>query len=246
MLTNKVSDKMDIQWFAQEGTPSFEKEDEPNITGITLEQVKVFLEANREKDEVSDYLKQFQTEKELNTEVVNAYLDTPAGMVILQPRLDSFATKAIKTHDEKQAPVLEAKIKQGINEAIARMHPEETLEQKQIRELRENMEAMQKESEAKELKNKILYKAKEMNVPMELVNGFPYPSEEHFVNAATIYNKLLTKEVEKQINEKIAASSYKPKTGDRSEENKVDLSKLTTADLIKMEMSGELDKQIAG
>lgn len=211
---------------------------------MTLEEVKDFFDENKTDEAVIEYLSTFSVEKDLNSETVNAYLETPEGKVLLQPRLDRYATQAIKTHDEKQAPVLDARIKAGINEGIRKLHPEETEDQKQIRELRENMEQMKKEGELKELKNAILLEAKNRNVPLEFVNDIPYPSVDHFKNVATIWDQIKAKEIEKQVNEKMALSSFKPKSGDRRDENKIDISKLSQTDLIKMEMSGELDKQL--
>lgn len=213
---------------------------ETEDTDLTLEQVKAFFEANKDRADIAEYLLTFATEKELTTETVNAYLETPEGKVVLQPRLDRYATQAIRTHDEKQAPVIEAKIKAGVNEGIRKLHPEETEEQKQIREMREDMERMKKDGEQKELRNSILMEAKNRNVPLELVNDIPYPSLDHFKNTASIWDQIRTKEVEKLVNEKLAANSYKPQGGN-DKGDKVDISKLSQAELIQMEIEGKLD-----
>ena len=199
MSNNSIS-KINLQWFAEDDD-------------LTVEAIKSFLESNKERPDVAEYLQSLQVEKELNSETVNAYLETPEGKVTLQPRLDRYANIAIKTHDEKQAPVIEAKIKAGINEGIRKLHPEETEADRQVRELREDMERMRKDGEYKERKNAILMEANTRHIPKELVEGIDYPSVEHFVNVATIWDKVIADEKTKTINEYVAMNAHKPKGG---------------------------------
>jgi hypothetical protein len=230
--------KIHLQWFAE---PTV-LDDIKNI--LTIEQIKAFIEANKERDDVIEYLGTLTVEKELNTETVNAYLETAEGKLLLQPRLDRYATIAIKTHDEKQAPVIDAKVKAGINEGIRKLHPEETEDQKKLRELNDSIEQMKRDGEAKELRNSILMRANELHVPKELVEAIPYPSVDHFVNAATVFDKLIAAAGQKAVNEYVAANSYKPGSGKEKDDKKIDLSKLSQAELIKMEMNGTLDSSI--
>ena len=216
-----------------------------NESDLTIAEIKAFIESNKDRPDVAEFIKGFEVEKELNTETVNAYLETPEGKVLLQPRLDRYATIAIKSHDEKQAPVVEAKIKAGVNEGIRKLHPEETEEQKQIREMREDMERMKKEGEAKELRNAILMEANNRKIPLEFVENIPYPSLEHFKNSATIFEKLQNDIKTRAINEFVAANAPKPGSGSETK-GKIDLSKLSDKEILAMEVSGELDKLLTG
>lgn len=214
---------------------------------LTLEQIKKFFDENKERADVVEYLNSFVVEKELNTETVNAYLETPEGKVVLQPRLDRYATQAIKTHDEKQAPVIEAKIKAGVNEGIRKLHPEETEEQKQIREMREDMERMKKDGESEKLRSAILLEANNRKIPKELVESIPYPSVDHFVNAATVFTKLQEEIKTRAINEYIASNSFKPGAGKDDKKGKMTFSefqKLPLSERNRMAESGEINNLV--
>ncbi|MDD2493963.1 MAG: hypothetical protein PHE29_02105 [Tissierellia bacterium] len=213
---------------------------------ITIEQIRAFIDANKERADVIEMLSSYAPEKELSSETVNAYLETPEGKVILQPRLDRYATQAIKTHDEKQAPVIEAKIKAGINEGIRKLHPEETEEQKQVREMREDIERIKKESAEKELRNAILMEANNRHIPKELVD-LPYPSVEHFINAATVIESTNKKLIEAALNEFAAKNSFKPGGGKDKEKQGMtfsEYSKLPRAERERMAETGEINKLI--
>jgi hypothetical protein len=216
---------------------------------ITIEQVKAFIESNKERPDVSEYVATFAVEKDLNTETVNAYLETPEGKFVLQPKLDRYATQAIKTHDEKQASVIEARIKAGVNEGIRKLHPEETEEQRLLREVTNNMEKMQKDMEAKELRNAILMTANDLNVPKELVENFPFPSVDHFKSAAGVFTKLKDDIAKKAINDFVASTAYKPQVPENKDNSKMTFSqfqKLPRAEQNRMAETGEIDNLVVG
>jgi hypothetical protein len=211
---------------------------------ITIEQIKAFIEANKDRADVLEFVSSFRVEKDLTSDTVNAYLETSEGKLVLQPKLDRYATQAIKTHDEKQAPVLEAKIKAGINEGIKKLHPEETDSDRALREMREDMEKMKLENAAKELRSSILLEANKRSVPSELIDSIPYPSVEHFKAAATVIEKW-QKDIEKKaIDTFVATTAYKPQGGKDEGKDKIDFNKLSDKEILKMEMEGTLDKAL--
>lgn len=206
---------------------------------LTIEKVKEFFEANKERADVAEYLSSLTVEKELTSETVNAYLETGEGKILLQPRLDRYATQAIKTHDEKQKPIIDATIKARVNEELIKLNPQETEADRRYRELQQNQEEMKKQWEKEKLENAINMEAAKRGIPLELASNIPYPSIEHFNNVALIWEQVKNKEVDKLVNERLA-SSVKPKAGDEKDE-KVDLGKLSDKEILKMEMEGTLD-----
>ena len=179
---------------------------------ITIEQIKAFVEVNKERADVAEYLSTLVTEKPLNVETVNGYLGTVEGKNLLQPMLDRYANQAIKTHDEKQKPVVEATIKAKVNEELIKLNPTESAEQRQIRELNQRQAEMQAQWEKEKLENAIAMEAAKSNIPLELAQGIPYPSIEHFKNVSIIWEKVKAQEVDKLVNERLA-STPKPGAG---------------------------------
>ncbi len=134
----------------------------------TFEEVKKFLEDNKDTEEVKNYLAGLAKP---TPEGVNAFLDTPEGKKLLQPRLDQHFTKGLETWKEKTLPGL-------IEEEISKRYPEETKEQKALKKLQADLEA-EKQARLKEsLRNKAITAATEKGLPVALVDHFLGQDEE--------------------------------------------------------------------
>jgi len=171
---------------------------------MTLEEIKKFFEENKDDAEVTTYIESLTKDNPLNPELVGAYLNTTEGKAIVQPMIDSRVTEAIKTHDEKQKPKVEAAIKAGITAEMLRLNPAETPEQRQIREMRQSQEEMKNEWERERLDNQITTEAAKRNIPIDIVKGIPFPSFDHAVNVMTAYEQQKQKDIEKEVNARLA------------------------------------------
>jgi hypothetical protein len=129
---------------------------------INLETIKKFLNDNKDNDEVKAYLKELSTPTK---DGVEGFLATEEGKKLLQPKLDSFFTKGLTTWKEKNLTGL-------VEEEYRKKHPEETEEQKQIRQLQERLDASEKKSQRESLLNKALEVADGKGLPKKLVNYF--------------------------------------------------------------------------
>ena len=130
---------------------------------LTLDQVKQFFEANKDDQAVKDYLKSFETKAELTDTAVTAYLETEAGKKLLQPIHDRYTNRAIETYKDKTLP--------GLVEAeVAKRNPKETEEQKQIRELREEIKKKEVEQNKKDQKSLALRIAAEKGLRIDLID----------------------------------------------------------------------------
>jgi hypothetical protein len=186
---------------------------------ITIEQIKAFIEANRERADVIEYIGSLAVEKPLTIETVNAYLGTVEGKNLIQPIIDRANTQAIKSHDEKQKPVVEATIKAKVNEELQRMNPSETSEQRQIRELKQQTDAMQAQMAKERLDYAIAQEFAKRNVPLEFAKDIPYPSVEHAINVALTWEQVKNKEIDKVVNERLTSMQKKPELGQQEEQH---------------------------
>lgn len=185
---------------------------------LTIEQVKAFFEEFKDRADVVEYLSTLVTEKPLSLETVNAYLGTGEGKNLLQPILDRYATQAIKTHDEKQKPVIEATVKAKVNEELQRLNPSETPEQRMIRELKDNQDSMMKQMEKERLDYAITQEYAKRNIPLEFAKDIPWPSIEHAVNGALVWETVKNKELDRLVNERVATMQKKPELGQQRED----------------------------
>ena len=143
-----------------------------------FDEIKTYFETNKDTDEVKNYLGGLVTPERINT-----YLDTDAGKKVLQPRLDSYATKAITTHDAK---FKENELPKLVAEEIKKKYPEKDPRDIEIEQIKIEQERLKKESARERNLNKALKVATEKNIPSDLLDYFVTDDE-------TISNDNLTK-----------------------------------------------------
>jgi hypothetical protein len=211
---------------------------------ITLEDVQKFITDKKDDPDVIQFVTSISIDKPLNPDIVSAYLQTTEGKNLIQPLMDQRVTEAIKTHDEKNKAKIDAGIKAGIAAEMLRLNPQESPEQKQIRELRAEQEKYKQEWENDKKNGQIKELAFQIGIDPVFISGINFGS----VEEANLYmQKFKAKESEigiAKVNE-LMAQGYKPGgSAPKPDNKKVDLSKLSQAELMKMEMSGELDAVI--
>jgi len=162
---------------------------------LTLEEIKQWLEENKEEKDAQAYLGELSA---VSNEKVEGFLDTAEGKKLLQPRLDQNFTKGLNTWKEKNLPKL---IDDGVKEA----NPSETPEQKRIRELEDKIANAEKESTHEKLLNTAVTQASEKGLPTDIVSFFVGEDEETtLTNLGTFeekYNTALQAAVDKKFKE---------------------------------------------
>lgn len=169
---------------------------------MTLEELKAFLEANKDNQEVMNYLRGLI----MTPEGVNAFLDTPEGKKLLQPRLDQHFTKGLETWKEKTLPSL-------LEEEIKKRFPGETEEQKRLRKLEEELAKERQARVKSELINKATTLATQKGLPVELVAYFVGQDEDSTVNNLTALENIWQQHLQKAVEEKFKESGRIPNPG---------------------------------
>jgi hypothetical protein len=88
--------------------------------------------------------------KWLETEAGKGFLTDEAVKKLYQPEIDRQVSKALETFQAKTMP---EKIKEAVEAKIKELNPEETPEQKRIRELEERQKQLEKQNQRERLKN---------------------------------------------------------------------------------------------
>jgi Domain of unknown function (DUF4355) len=135
---------------------------------MNLEEVKKFLEENKEDAEVKAYLKELSRPTE---ESVKEFLNTYQGQKVLQPYLDRHFTKSLETWKQNNLEKL-------IDEEIKKRFPEKTPEQMEIEKLRQEIERERKARAREALVNKALKVADEKALPKGIIDFFIADDEE--------------------------------------------------------------------
>ena len=164
---------------------------------LTLDQVKQFLEANKDDQAVKDYLKSFETEAELTDTAVMAYLETEAGVKLMQPRHDKYTNKAIETFKEKTLP--------GLVEAeVNKRYPPEDPKDKAFRELQEQFENEKIERQKEKRKSLAVSLAAEKGLRADVVEDLIAGIGETDEETRARIDRIATKDTE-HINSKVNA-----------------------------------------
>ena len=133
-------------------------------------------------------------------------------------------------------------MKTAVAAELLKINPTETPEQKTIRELVANQETLSKDREHEKLQGQIKELAFSQGVKPDFIGSLPFNS----IEEAALYIRRYKQEQEDirkaAVNELLVAGSYKPGSGDdRKGGKKIDLSKLSLEEVIKMEENGTLD-----
>ena len=156
---------------------------------ITFEQVKSFLEANSDDEAVKSYLKGLVPEEPITADKVKLYLDTPDGKALIQPMMDKRVTEALDTYKRK---TFDNEVNARVAAELLKRNPEETPEQKRVRELEENMRKMKEEQETERLKSQIKDLAFKEGVALDFIDNIPFTS----VEQANLYIRNFKNELE--------------------------------------------------
>lgn len=214
---------------------------------MNMEEIKAFLAANAESDEVKAFLAEITPK--VTPELVTAYLGTEEGEKLIKthPATDARVTQGIKTAIEKEREKISAEVARLVAAEKLKLNPQETPEQKQLRELTEQFNE-EKAARAREtLQRQLIEKAAELKVDIlpVLQSGYLPPSFEQGVVFLQDLQKRDEALANKIKNDLVSSGSYKPGSGE-GDKRKVNLDNLSQAQLIELEKSGELDKMLAG
>lgn len=173
-----------------------------------LEAVKSFIESNKESDEVKSYLQGFATP---TLEGVQKFLtESEDGKKFFDSEKDRHFSKGLETWKEKTFPTL-------LEEEIAKRFPDETEEQKTIRQLKQQIEEGEKQRLIHELKAKAKEMAVEKNLPLSLVDYFIGSSEQEMKDNLEKFEFTWKKEMEARVKETFKQNGHTP--GQGSEES---------------------------
>lgn len=127
---------------------------------MNLEEIKAYLKENADDAEVKDFLNSLSA---VTTDKVESFLETEDGKRLLQPRLDKYFAKGLESWKEKNLQSI-------VDEKLKEINPEETPEQKQIRELTERLNKAEQEKKRHELLTKVSAQLAEKKLPTDVAS----------------------------------------------------------------------------
>ena len=171
---------------------------------MNLEEIKKYLEENKDNEEVVGLIKSFQ--QPITRDAVEKWCHDGDGRSWLDRNCDIYATKAVNTARENAIAKFKAEeLPKIIDDAIkAKSNEGLTPEQMQLRELQAQLDAMKAEKEQAELLNANSKKLKEQGLNTDLAKYIKTDDDIDF------FKNLINDSVKTQIQQKLGKSSYKP------------------------------------
>ncbi|MDL2029004.1 MULTISPECIES: DUF4355 domain-containing protein [Bacillus] len=183
----------------------------------TLEEVKKFLEENKENEEVKAFVGELSA---VSADKVEGFLETDEGKRLIQPRLDSHFTKGLETWKANNLDALvDAKVKE--------LYPEETEEQKRIRKLEKELEDQKTAAQREKLLNKAVSYASEKQLPADVVEFFIGEDEESTMKNLGAFEEKYNAALQKAIESKFQENGRDVQSGSNEPTNQsLDISSL--------------------
>jgi len=204
---------------------------------LTIEQVREWLAENKDTDPVKAFFAEIVPKVEITADKVSPFLETPEGQTLIQPIADKRVSDALKTYKEGH---YDDDLKAEVAKRILEMNPQETPEQKEIRELRDEVGKEKTARERDSLRRQIVEEAAKENVPSWWVDDF---SGNTIDEAKVFLGKVKAHDeaVSEKIRNELLSTGFKPGGGGEENKEKINLSSLTTQEAVELEMKGELD-----
>lgn len=161
---------------------------------MNLEEVKQFLEQQKETPEVKSYLNELSA---LSEDKVRQFLDTDGGKKVLQPRLDQHFTKGLETW---KANNLDKLVDQKVKELNPTKNPLEI-----------KVEKLEKTLKMKEIKEKALVKAHQDGLPTQLIEFFLSDDSEKTEANLNTFKDVFDQHLQNKTKERLKEDGIDPK-----------------------------------
>ena len=169
-----------------------------------FDEIKTYFDTNKDSEDVKNFLNGFT-----NVDVFKEKINTdPNFKSFMDSEKDKHSAKALETWKTNNLQKL-------IDEGISKANPQETPEQKRIRELEDRLNKQETESKRKELINLALKTTQEKKLPTELVDYFIGDSEETTIKNLEALEKVFNEKVN-QVAEERLKGGYKPPQGEKN------------------------------
>lgn len=158
---------------------------------LTFDQVKAFLEANKDSDDV----KAFYNTNVLTANNIKAYLDTKDGQKLVQPKLDTHFTKSLETWKANNLEAL-------VEEEVQKRNPSKSPAEIEVEKLRGEIEKERKSRERADLAAKALKMAQEKNLPTDIIDYLIGEDEDATTANLAMYEEAHTKAIQTAVDSK--------------------------------------------
>lgn len=175
---------------------------------MNLEEIKQWLEANKNEESVQSFLSGL---KQLSKEDVEGFLEKEEGKRVLQPKLDQYFTKGLDTWKTNNLQAL-------IDEKMKEMNPAKSPQDIELEKIRKQLADMEREKQRESLKNKALTVVTEKGLPTTAIDFFLGEDEETTLQNLEKYENELKNFGQQMVEKSMKKNEYTPPGTDGSDD----------------------------
>jgi hypothetical protein len=195
---------------------------------MNLEEIKQFLEENKENQDVLGLVTQYVPKQELGLEDVQKLVAEKEDFrKWLDSEKDKHFSKGLETFKVRTMPSI-------IDQEIQKRNPSKTPEQLELEKIKAQLQQMENEKIRESLKNKALTIANEKKIPTQIIDFFIGQDEDSTVSNLKTFEDVMQSYVKSQVDERLKGSYTPPAGGGES--------KRLTMDQIKTMSPEEINK----
>lgn len=142
----------------------------------------------------------------LDVEDIKAFLETEEGKKLILPKIDQGVTKGIDSFKKNN-------LEKIVEERWNKLHPPETEDAKKMRQLETDFAKEKSERIRSELKGKLISKATEKNLPLNMVDFLVGDDEEVSFKNLDVYEQVFSKSLTEAVEKKFADGGRRPPGG---------------------------------
>lgn len=166
---------------------------------MNLEEVKQFIESNKESEEVKNYLQGF-----LSVEGVQQFLqDNKDAKSWFDSTVDKRTTKSLETWKTNH-------LEQLIDEEVKKRFPEKDAKDIELEKLKVEVEKMQREKQREILTNQAMKVASDKKLPLKLVDYFIGSDEETTNKNLEELDSVFQSSVQAVVEQRLKGDGYAP------------------------------------
>lgn len=175
---------------------------------MNLEEVKQFIEGNKENEEVKNYLQGF-----LSVEGVQQFLqDNKDAKSWFDSTVDKRTTKSLETWKTNH-------LEQLIDEEVKKRFPEKDAKDIELEKLKSEVEKMQREKQREMLTNQAMKIASDKKLPLKLVDYFIGSDEETTNNNLEVLESVFQSSVQAVVEQRLKGDGYAPPNNSNNKSN---------------------------
>lgn len=162
---------------------------------MTLEEIKAFLESNKNQPDVQSYLNELQA---VSTDKVKTFLDTDEGKRLIQPDLDKYHAKSLTSWKENN-------LKKLIDDEVKKQNPAKSDLEIRLEDIEKKYADEVKAGKREKLMNSAIKQATDKGLPVDLLEYFVSDDEEkttaNLAKLEEVYGKAVQTSVEAKFKE---------------------------------------------